>query len=157
MNKMYVGKYINTHGIKGEIKILSDIDHKDLIFKIGNTLLINNKEFIIKTYRIHKNIDMVSFENINNINDILDLKGKNVFIDRDTLDKDILFYNDLIGKNIIINDNVRGHVDDYDNGLNPLLICTIDKRIVYVPIKSDFIKKIDENVVLDEKVKELMI
>ena len=42
---MYIGKYVNTHSIKGEIKIQSDIDHKDVVFKIGNEISIASKAF----------------------------------------------------------------------------------------------------------------
>ena len=31
MNKIYIGKIVNTHGIKGEIRILSDLDRKSVV------------------------------------------------------------------------------------------------------------------------------
>ena len=37
---MYIGKYVNTHGIKGEIKIQSDIDHKMLFLKLVMRLVL---------------------------------------------------------------------------------------------------------------------
>lgn len=158
MNKMYIGKFINTHGIKGEIKILSDIDHKDLIFLPGNTLIIDNKSFVISSYRVHKNLDMVTFDSINDINDILPYKGKNVFIDRDLLDKTTIFYNDLIDKKLILNDIVIGKVLDYDNGINPLLICLINDKKVYIPLKGNFIKEVnDDNIILEEIAKGIIL
>ena len=36
MNKVYIGKIVNTHGIKGELRILSDFPYKDKVFKINN-------------------------------------------------------------------------------------------------------------------------
>ena len=33
MKYIYIGKIVNTHGLKGEIRILSDFKYKDLIFK----------------------------------------------------------------------------------------------------------------------------
>ena len=32
MNKVYIGKIVNTHGIKGEIRILSNFSRKDIGF-----------------------------------------------------------------------------------------------------------------------------
>ena len=63
-----IGKFVNTHGIKGEIRIKSDFSRKDLIFKKGNYIYINNNKFLIKSYRVHKNYDMLTFDGINNIN-----------------------------------------------------------------------------------------
>ena len=66
-NKVYVGKIVSTHGIKGEIRILSDFDYKEKVFKVGNKLIIENKEYTIKSYRKHKNYDMVTFIDRNHI------------------------------------------------------------------------------------------
>ena len=35
MDYIYIGKIVNTHGIKGEVRILSDFKYKDRIFKNG--------------------------------------------------------------------------------------------------------------------------
>ena len=58
---IYVGRLVNTHGIKGEVKILSDFKYKDVIFKKGSTFYINDDEYVIKSYRKHKNFDMVIY------------------------------------------------------------------------------------------------
>ena len=44
MEYIYVGKIVNTHGIKGEIRILSDFKYKNEIFK-ENFKLYNKKTF----------------------------------------------------------------------------------------------------------------
>ena len=36
----YLGKLVNTHGLRGEVKIISDFKYKDIIFKEGNTIYI---------------------------------------------------------------------------------------------------------------------
>ena len=33
MDYILIGKLVNTHGIKGEVKILSDFEKKELVFK----------------------------------------------------------------------------------------------------------------------------
>ena len=38
MNKLYVGKVVGTHGIKGEIKVYSEIEIKGKVFKEGTKL-----------------------------------------------------------------------------------------------------------------------
>lgn len=50
MNKLYIGTVVSTHGIKGEIRIISKLDEslKKKIFKIDNTLLIDDIEYKIK-------------------------------------------------------------------------------------------------------------
>ena len=36
-------------GLKGELKIISQERFQDRLFKVGNRIYINNKEYIIKT------------------------------------------------------------------------------------------------------------
>ena len=89
MKCIYVGKIVNTHGIKGELRILSDSKYKNEIFKINNYLYIDDKEYQIKTYRQHKNYDMVTLDDLDNINKVLHLKNKKVYTLR-TYIKEIL-------------------------------------------------------------------
>ena len=38
MNFVYIGELVNTHGLKGEVKIISDFKEKDKVFKVGNKI-----------------------------------------------------------------------------------------------------------------------
>ena len=98
MNKVILGKYVNTHGIKGEIRIKSNFPYKSKVFKIGNEIIINDVNYKINSYRVHKEYDMVTLDGINSINDIPFPKNTKVFIDRDKyLLKNDYLDSDLIG------------------------------------------------------------
>ena len=73
MNLIYIGDIVNTHGIKGEVRILSDFKYKKDVFKKGNYVYVgyDKDKLKLNSYRVHKNFDMVTFEGINNINDVL--------------------------------------------------------------------------------------
>ena len=147
MDYLLIGKIVNTHGIKGEVKILSDFLRKDLVFKKDFKLYVgrNLDEYIIDSYRHHKIFDMVCFQGINNINEVLNLKGSNVYVKRMDLDlkKDEYILEDLIDLNIIYNKEILGKVVDisYNNG-NNLLKITGSKEF-FIPINDVFIKKVD--------------
>ena len=57
---VYVGKIVNTHGIKGELRIRSDFEKKELVFKVGNKIIIEDTEHVIRSYRYHKVFDMIN-------------------------------------------------------------------------------------------------
>lgn len=112
MNKVYLGKYVNTHGLKGEIRIKSNFPYKSKIFNIDSEIIINNKVYVIKSYRVHKGYDMVTLEGINDINMIPFPKNTPVFIDRDKfLDKNDYLDSDLIGF-IVYNNKFEREVTD---------------------------------------------
>ena len=144
MDLVYVGKIVGTHGIKGELKIKSDFERKNLVFKENNKIIINKEEHIIRTYRFHKIFDMITIDEYDNINDVLCFVGKSVYVSRDSLklkEKDYLL-NDLIGLDVVFNDTVYGIVKDYMNDKNPLLQIEYDKNY-YIPINSNYIKEVD--------------
>lgn len=144
MDLVYVGKIVNTHGIKGELRVRSDFEKKELVFKVGNKIIIDKEEHTIRTYRYHKIFDMITIDEYDNINDVLCYVGKNVYVSRDSLKltSDDYLLSDLIGLSVVFNDTVYGVVKDYSNDLNPLLKIEYDKNY-YIPIKGDYIKNVD--------------
>lgn len=142
MNLVLCGKFVNTHGIKGELRILSDFEYKDRIFKIGGKIYVDNKEYKIISYRVHKIFDMIILEGFDNINDVLFLKGKNVYCKREDLNlkEGEYLINDLLGFNVYFKDKFVGNIINIELGKNPLII--IDKK-KYIPYNANFIDKID--------------
>lgn len=148
-NYIYVGKINNTFGIKGEVKLISDFEYKNKIFiKDFNVYIGMNKDkLIINTYRVHKDIDMLTFNNINNINDILKYKGMNIYIKRDDLklNKDEYLLNDLIGFEVYDNNKLIGIIMDYDIGKSYTLFKVKGEKVFFIPNIKEYIKDIDIN------------
>lgn len=141
MNKVILGKYVNTHGIKGEIRIKSNFPYKSKVFQINNEIIINNSTYVIKSYRVHKGYDMITLEGINSINDIPFMKNTKVYIDRDKyLDKKDYLDSDLIGF-IIYNSKIEKEALDivYLNDKKKL----IKTNDGYIPF--ELVKDIDLN------------
>ena len=147
MNLIYVGKIVNTHGIKGEVRLLSNFEEKDLVFKKNFKVYVGDESerLIINSYRPHKQFDMLTFKGINDINDVLKYKGKKVYIDKEDLHlkEDEYLLEDLIGMNIICDKEVLGVVSDiYEAPQGKLLYITFAKNY-YIPYNNNYIKEID--------------
>ena len=148
MDKVYIGKIVSTHGIKGELRILSDFDFKDKVFKIGNKLIIDDVGSIIKSYRVHKNFDMVTLNDYKDINEVLFLLKKNVYVLKSDLelDDDEILDEDLIKYAILTNDGKKGIIKEifYASETNKILRVLLDKEVL-IPINSPMVEKIDKN------------
>ena len=143
MDLICIGKLVNTHGIKGEVRILSDFEYKDKVFQISNNIYINNTKYVIKSYRKHKNYDMVTLDGINSIEDANILKNENVYIDRNDYSFDGYLNIDLIGLDVYDNDEYKGKVKEIEKGSKyDLLVIDGIKRHL-VPIIPEFINDID--------------
>ena len=163
MNLIYIGKIVNTHGIKGEVRLLSNFEEKDLIFKEGFKVYIGsmNEEETINTYRRHKQFDMISFKGINDINLVLKYKGKKVYINKEDLNlkEDEYILEDLIGMKIICNNEELGVVSDiYDNKAGKLLYVSFAKNY-YIPYNNYYIKQVDvqKKEIHGENIKDLIL
>lgn len=150
MNKLYIGKIVNTHGIKGELRLIDNLTtkQKEEIFKIGSNLIIDDKPYKIASYRVHKDYDMVTFESFNNINDVLFLKGKKVYKSTDeiNLNNEDVLDSELITYKVITTDKKEGKILDVEETGNnyKILRLLINNREELVPYHKDFVK-IDSN------------
>ncbi len=143
MDSIFIGKLVNTHGIKGEVKLISDFKYKTEVFKPNNKIYINNKDYIIKSYRHHKIFDMLILNNIDNIEDASKLKGFDVYINRLDYNFDGYLEEDLIGMSVYDNAKYKGKVIDIikTNYNSILVIDGIKKHMV--PNIPNFVKNID--------------
>lgn len=103
-NLIWIGDVVNTHGIKGEVRVLTSVEKHSDFFKENKILKVetkdeNLKELIISSVRKHKSFILLKFKNINNINDILWLKNKKLMVERD-VENDNYYLFDLIGKKV---------------------------------------------------------
>lgn len=102
MNYIFVGEIVNTHGIKGEVRILSDFKYKEELWKKGRKLYIGRKkeEVVMNSHRVHKDYDMITFDGITDINDVIIYKGEKVYVNRDDLHVEGYFKEDYIGMEV---------------------------------------------------------
>lgn len=145
---IYIGKIVNTHGLKGEVRILSNFEYKDKVFIPGIKYYLGRKkeEVLVKTYRHHKSFEMITMEGYNDINEVLRLKGLYVYVKKGDikLDSDEYLDSDLIGLDVVVDGNISGVVKDITNtGNNKLLVISKDSKNVYIPYQKAFIKEID--------------
>lgn len=152
MNYILIGKIVNTHGIKGELRIISDFPYKDRVFKNNFNIYIGKDKIneVINTYRHHKIFDMITLKNYNNINEVLKYKGSLVYINRLDLklnDNEYLEC-DLLDFNIIINNNIIGKISSFENHNNNKIIIVKNKeKEILLPYNNNLI----ENINLDKK------
>ena len=142
MTLIKIGKIVNTHGIKGELRLLSKFPYKDKVFINNMKIYIDKKDIeIINTYRKHKNFDMITLKGYSNINEVLKYKGKYAYVDNNdiVLDNNKYLDEDLIGLNVIYEDNDKGIITDIER---------YDKTVLF-NIKGNYndnlIDKIDIN------------
>ena len=165
MMKYYiVGQIVNTHGLKGEVKINSETDFDR--FKPGNILYIKRQNEYIKvvvaTHRVHKGLDLVSFVNYQDINLIEHFKGCTLVIDDTQLEElaaDEYYFHDLIGKKVYNQNNeyIGDVCDIRDLPHGEILeIKRENKKNGLVPFNKEFIIEVLEDSIIINEIEGLL-
>ena len=144
MELIYVGKIVNTFGIKGELKIVSRFEMAKRVFVKGNHLIINKTDYEITNVRFHKNNYLVELNNIKDINKIEYLINEEVYFAKENLNLTASEYliEELLNYKVVSNNEEVGVVTSYDdNKINPLI--KVNDRF-YIPIKGNFILNVDK-------------
>lgn len=134
-----IGKIVNTHGIRGEVKIQPWCDEPELFDEL-EYLFIEGKKYNIVRNRFHKTCQIVQLENVNNIDDAERFKNKIVYINRDALElpEGRYYIADIEGLTVKEqNGRILGVVDEIiKTGSNDVysLKDTFNKKPVLIPV-----------------------
>ena len=156
MEELYqVGSITQTHGIKGEVKVFPLTDDISRFKNMKNLLLDGGKDGYItlevENARPQKNLVILKFKGIDNINDIEKYKGKGLYVTKENrvaLKKDEYFIADLIGLNVYTDENpdeVFGTISDVlTTGANDVYdIEMTNGKSVLLPAIKDCILNVD--------------
>lgn len=147
MKKILIGQIVNTHGLKGELRIVSNFPYKELVFTKGFKLYVGKREdvCIINSYRKHKIYNMVTFEGIDTIDVAIAYKGDYVYIDRDDLKIDGYINEDIIGFNVYNENLLIGTLTDVvNNGAHDILVInSVNNARIMVPFVDEYVKDVD--------------
>ncbi|MEG1995612.1 MAG: hypothetical protein RR255_04285 [Bacilli bacterium] len=154
MQYILVGKIVNTHALKGEVRLISKFEYKYKVFIVNKKLYVGDKkeEFTIESYRKHKGFDMIKFKEINSINDALCIKSKNVYSLKDEF-HDIILDDDLKDLPCYYNNIMIGKVKEIINN-NGYKVFNIDKY--FIPYNNNFIEYLSKEKIVFKNIKELL-
>lgn len=147
MKKILVGKIVSTHGIKGEVKIISDFQFKDKVFKVGNDLIIDDIAYKIRSYRHHKNFEMVTLNDFCDINEVLFLMKKKVYFSEEHLGlgNNEVLDEELVSFKVLTTDERSGIIKEIflASPENKIMRVLFDKEVL-IPLKSPMIREINK-------------
>ncbi|QGH34514.1 ribosome maturation factor RimM [Gracilibacillus salitolerans] len=153
MDHLKVGKIVNTHGIKGEVKVVRITDFEER-FEMGSTLWIKEKEdaalkpVTIDGHRIHKNFDLLHFEGYNNISDVEHFKESLLVINTDQLtelEDNEFYYHEVIGCEVeTTTGELIGKVKEIlSPGANDVWVVKQKGKEYLIPYIEDVVKEVD--------------
>lgn len=147
------GKIINTHGVRGAVKIESWCDTPDVVCSLEKMYYKKNDEYLpikVEKASIHKGCALVYFEGIDTMEKAQLMKNRVVYADRDDIEigDDRVFVADIIGLDVFDerNGNKLGVLTDLiESPASDIFCVKTENKEVLVPAVDEFIGHIDES------------
>ena len=151
-NLLEIGKIVNTHGLRGEVKVVPWTDSPDDFEAVEKVFLKIKSEYMpltVKAVRYQKNNLIVKFREFDNINDVEAFKGATLYCDRDELGElpeGVYSIVDLIGLTVVSDEgDVVGVIADvFNTGANDIYdVKREGKKNLLLPVIDEVVKEID--------------
>ena len=138
-----VGKIYTTHGLNGELKVKSNFDYKNNIYKNGFIFYFGkDKElFKLKNYRTQNQYDLLTFEALDDIDKVIKYRGVDLYINREDIKVPGYLNTDLIGLDVFYKGKSIGKVTGIFDAGHGNFILDIDGT--FIPKNDNFIDKVD--------------
>lgn len=151
MNLLQVGKIVNTHGLRGDVKVVSWTDTPDVIEEL-ETIFVGDKkeEFHMQYVKYQKNNLIIKFKEIPDINVAEKYKNQILYAEREALGElpdGVYYITDLLGCKVVDDDSGEeiGILDDiFNNGGSDIYdVKKKDAKHLLLPVIDDVVKNID--------------
>lgn len=152
MELVTIGVIVNTHGLRGTLKVKSFTDFKKERYKKGNILYIDYKSELIpvtvSNFKTVKTLELIDFVEFNNINQNEKYKGSELKISAEAihdLDNDEFYFEELIDMEVYTDEyiGVISDVRELPQG-ELLVVKRVDKKDALIPFNKKFIKEVNK-------------
>ncbi len=149
MKLIEIGQVVNTHGIRGEIKLNPWTDDLDGLLDIDVFYDKSGGEAVAlyaDNVRIHKNCAIIKIRGINDMKTAETFRGKTLFVEREeTLPEGRYYIADLIGLRVLSEEGEIGTVTDvFPTGANDVYeVKCPGKKPLYLPAIRQVVQEIN--------------
>lgn len=148
MELIEIGEIVNTHGIRGEMKLnpwTDDLEAltetKSFYYKQGGQSLLLS----VQRIRIHKNCAIIKAEGVDDIQAAEAFRGKVLYVEKAELPEGVYYISDLIGLEVREDENLLGKVTDvFSTGANDVYeVSRPGRKPVYLPAIGQVVQEIN--------------
>ena len=146
------GKVLGSHNLKGEVKVISDLDNIEVL--VGNKVILELADSQQKLLTVKKTEHLVankwifSFEEIKNKQDTIEIRNANIKVRRDIvgIGEDEYLVSDMIGFKVydVKGDEYLGEITEImDTTAHDIYVIESEEFETMIPDVDVFIKNID--------------
>jgi len=144
-----IGQIVNTHGLKGEVKVMPWCDSPEFMCAFKKLYLKNGDTVDVINARVQKNMVIMKIKGVDHIEQADVLRNTVLYMDRNDiqLDDDVFFWQDILNCTVIDADTGKEYgkiTDIIETGANDVYqITDKDGKNYLIPVIDDVVVSTD--------------
>ncbi|MBS5666680.1 MAG: 16S rRNA processing protein RimM [Firmicutes bacterium] len=136
------GEIVTTHGVRGEVKVLSWLDSPEMLCKFDRCR-ISGREYVMDTVRVQKTCNLVKLRGVDTMEDAQKLRGKTMELYREDISDELIFAAELVDVEVFADGASIGRIKEVLDYPGNSVYVVQGEREYLIPAVKEFILSTD--------------
>ena len=131
------GEIVTTHGVRGEVKVLSWLDSPEIRCRISG------REYVMDSVRVQKTCNLVKLRGVDTMEDAQKLRGKTMELYREDISDELIFASELVDVEVYADGACIGKIKEVLDYPGNSVYVVQGEREYLIPAVKEFILSTD--------------
>lgn len=136
------GEIVTTHGVRGEIKLLSWLDSPEMLCEFDRCR-ISGREYVMDSVRVQKTCNLVKLRGVDTMEDAQKLRGKTMELYREDISDELIFASELVDVEVYADGVCIGKIKEVLDYPGNSVYVVQGEREYLIPAVKEFILSTD--------------
>lgn len=136
------GEIVTTHGVRGEVKVLSWLDSPEMLCEFDRCR-IEGKEYVMDSVRVQKTCNLVKLRGVDTMEDAQKLRGKTMELYREDISDELIFASELVDVEVYADGACIGKIKEVLDYPGNSVYVVQGEREYLIPAVKEFILSTD--------------
>lgn len=136
------GEIVTTHGVRGEVKVLSWLDSPEMLCKFDRCR-ISGREYVMDSVRVQKTCNLVKLRGVDTMEDAQKLRGKTMELYREDISDELIFAAELVDVEVYADGACIGKIKEVLDYPGNSVYVVQGEREYLIPAVKEFILSTD--------------
>ncbi len=136
------GEIVTTHGVRGEVKVLSWLDSPEMLCEFDRCR-IEGKEYAMDSVRAQKTCNLVKLRGVDTMEDAQKLRGKTMELYREDISDELIFAAELVDVEVFADGASIGRIKEVLDYPGNSVYVVQGEREYLIPAVKEFILSTD--------------
>lgn len=136
------GEIVTTHGVRGEVKVLSWLDSPEMLCEFDRCR-ISGREYAMDAVRVQKTCNLVKLRGVDTMEDAQKLRGKTMELYREDISDELIFAAELVDVEVYAEGVCIGKIKEVLDYPGNSVYVVQGEREYLIPAVKEFILSTD--------------